>query len=207
VTISYASPDIKPYIPAFDSFPEARAGWMDDISVDVAVSRELGYQSIVSNRGARAARAHARKTLGYEEGKGEGGGEGGGMGEGESIGEGTETGVKEKVEVEAVEGSRARRRRENKEKKERELALIGVDGQFPVRREGRVREGTRRERGTGVYLAQSTEISTEFTGNIIATTENKVLHIVENKGENNEQESRNQIEDEGTLVSKKDLEV
>ena len=23
--------DIKPYIPAFDSFPEARAGWMDAI--------------------------------------------------------------------------------------------------------------------------------------------------------------------------------
>ena len=23
--------DIKPYIPAFDSFPEARAGWMDII--------------------------------------------------------------------------------------------------------------------------------------------------------------------------------
>ena len=23
--------DIKPYVPAFDAFPDARAGWMDDI--------------------------------------------------------------------------------------------------------------------------------------------------------------------------------
>jgi hypothetical protein len=112
-----------------------------------------------------------------------------------------------KEEVDAVEGSRARRRRENKEKKERELALIGVDGQFPVRREGRVREGTRRERGTGVYLAQSAEISTELTGDMIATTESKILHIVENKNENNDQESRNQIKDEGILMSEKDLGV
>lgn len=52
--------DIKPYIPAFDSFPDARAGWMDIIRSDVEASRKLGYQSIHSPRGARAARAHQR---------------------------------------------------------------------------------------------------------------------------------------------------
>ena len=36
--------DIKPYIPAFDAFPNARAGWMDVISEDVMKSREEGYQ-------------------------------------------------------------------------------------------------------------------------------------------------------------------
>ena len=52
--------DIKPYIPAFDSFPTARAGWMDDICTDVDKSREQGYQNIISNRGARAARQFQR---------------------------------------------------------------------------------------------------------------------------------------------------
>jgi hypothetical protein len=206
LTLSYnpsSSADIKPYIPAFDSFSEARAGWMDDISGDVEVSRQLGYQSIVSNRGARAARAHARKTLGSEQGKGEGEGIGG-KGEGEL-----------EVEVGAVEGSRARRRRENKEKKERELALVGVDGQFPIRREGRVREGTRRERGTGVFLAQSTEVSTDLAGSITAATESKVQNKDENKDENkNEdkyenksetnQESRTEVQDKEIVVNKKD---
>lgn len=31
--------DIKPYIPAFDSFPEARAGWMDLITRDTEKAR------------------------------------------------------------------------------------------------------------------------------------------------------------------------
>lgn len=37
--------DIKPYIPAFDSFPDARAGWLDEISNDKNLSRNVGYQS------------------------------------------------------------------------------------------------------------------------------------------------------------------
>jgi hypothetical protein len=100
-----------------------------------------------------------------------------------------------------VEGSRARRRRENKEKKERELALIGVDGQFPVRREGRVREGTRRERGTGVYLTQSTENGTELTENsaeltsdIIAAGDNIVEIIIENNDKNEHDNNENIVE-------------
>ena len=36
--------DVKPYIPAFDSFPDAAAGWMDHISTDFDESRKLGYQ-------------------------------------------------------------------------------------------------------------------------------------------------------------------
>ena len=181
---------------------------MDDISVDTAVSREMGYQSIVSNRGARAARAHARKTLGYEEGKGEGI-----KGEGEGVGKGGGEGVGGEV----VEGSRARRRRENKEKKERELALIGVDGQFPVRREGRVREGTRRERGTGVYLTQSTENSTELTENsteltenstelttdIIAANDNKVEIIIENNDKNEHVNNNDENRAENIDVNKR----
>ena len=43
--------DIKPYVPAFDSFPEARAGWMDDITSSQADARKLGYQEIHSKRG------------------------------------------------------------------------------------------------------------------------------------------------------------
>jgi tRNA-methyltransferase O len=37
--------DIKPYIPAFDSFPSARAGWLDDIDPNPARSRIQGYQT------------------------------------------------------------------------------------------------------------------------------------------------------------------
>ena len=52
--------DIKPYIPAFDSFPSARAGWMDTICPDPLVSRSNGYQDIQSARGARMRRAEER---------------------------------------------------------------------------------------------------------------------------------------------------
>ena len=120
-------PDIKPYIPAFDSFPTARAGWMDDISGDVEQSREMGYQDIVSNRGARAARAHERKTIlenmEGEKGEGEGVEGAGGVRE-----RGVRSGRPPSV---AVEGVRAKKRRERKEKKEKELELYGVNGQFP----------------------------------------------------------------------------
>lgn len=54
--------DIKPYIPAFDAFPEAAAGWMDDIDGgNYESSRRTGYQQIVSKRGQRAGRAAARR--------------------------------------------------------------------------------------------------------------------------------------------------
>lgn len=43
--------DIKPYVPAFDSFPEAKAGWMDDITSSQTDARKLGYQEIHSKRG------------------------------------------------------------------------------------------------------------------------------------------------------------
>jgi tRNA (adenine37-N6)-methyltransferase len=59
--------DIKPYIPAFDAFPEARAGWMDLIRSDYLEARRFGYQSIVSSRGARATRAGIRKQLQQED--------------------------------------------------------------------------------------------------------------------------------------------
>ena len=52
--------DVKPYIPAFDSFPEARAGWMDMIRSDANEARLKGYQTIHSKRGARASRAGER---------------------------------------------------------------------------------------------------------------------------------------------------
>lgn len=55
--------DIKPYVPAFDSFPEARAGWMDLINPNASESRRLGYQTIRSPRGERAARFQ-RKNYG-----------------------------------------------------------------------------------------------------------------------------------------------
>ena len=42
--------DIKPYIPAFDSFPEASAGWMDNV-MSMEQGRMNGYQTIVSKRG------------------------------------------------------------------------------------------------------------------------------------------------------------
>jgi tRNA-Thr(GGU) m(6)t(6)A37 methyltransferase TsaA len=57
--------DIKPYIPAFDSFPDAAAGWMDSIRgrgpEATAAARAFGYQTIRSVRGERAARAAIRK--------------------------------------------------------------------------------------------------------------------------------------------------
>eukprot|EP01039_Chlorochromonas_danica_P006724 gene6724-7433_t len=53
--------DIKPYIPAFDAFPEARAGWMDLIHSDYKKARVYGYQDIHSSRGARAARSGSRR--------------------------------------------------------------------------------------------------------------------------------------------------
>ena len=37
--------DIKPYVPAFDSFPGAKAGWMDDINHDPLSARNNGYQT------------------------------------------------------------------------------------------------------------------------------------------------------------------
>lgn len=53
--------DIKPYIPAFDSFQSAKAGWMDQISTDIDTVRNGGYQEIYSARGARSTRAGNRK--------------------------------------------------------------------------------------------------------------------------------------------------
>ena len=48
--------DIKPYVPAFDSFPAARAGWMDQIFDNPLQARERGYQDIQSSRGRRQAK-------------------------------------------------------------------------------------------------------------------------------------------------------
>jgi len=48
--------DIKPYVAAFDAFPEAAAGWMDLINPNASESRLTGYQTIRSPRGERAAR-------------------------------------------------------------------------------------------------------------------------------------------------------
>jgi tRNA-Thr(GGU) m(6)t(6)A37 methyltransferase TsaA len=36
--------DIKPYIPAFDAFPTAKAGWMDNVNSDYLFARDNGYQ-------------------------------------------------------------------------------------------------------------------------------------------------------------------
>lgn len=55
--------DIKPYIPAFDSFPTAAAGWLDAIHIDSNAGRDQGYQNIVSKRGARAARSFRKHEL------------------------------------------------------------------------------------------------------------------------------------------------
>ena len=51
--------DIKPYVAAFDAFPDAKAGWMDDITNPVD-GRINGYQQIKSSRGARRARSRNR---------------------------------------------------------------------------------------------------------------------------------------------------
>ena len=51
--------DLKPYIPAFDSFPDARAGWMDVITT-AEDARINGYQSITNARGRRRARRRGR---------------------------------------------------------------------------------------------------------------------------------------------------
>ena len=48
--------DVKPYCPAFDAFPEARSGWMDQIFADPLQGRAEGYQGIESKRGQRQAR-------------------------------------------------------------------------------------------------------------------------------------------------------
>ena len=60
---NYRTPvlDIKPYVPAFDSFENAKAGWMDKITTDMKLVRTSGYQSIYSARGARSTRAGNRK--------------------------------------------------------------------------------------------------------------------------------------------------
>ena len=86
--------DIKPYIPAFDSFPTARAGWMDDINPNSDQSRVEGYQNIISNRGARAARSHERSRLAaISASESEGGSEGGSVGESVSVSVSEEEGV------------------------------------------------------------------------------------------------------------------
>ncbi|KAJ1436696.1 TsaA-like domain-containing protein [Ochromonadaceae sp. CCMP2298] len=64
--------DLKPYIPAFDAFPEARAGWMDAIRGNATESRLRGYQSISSSRGARALRARTKELAGAGAGAGTG---------------------------------------------------------------------------------------------------------------------------------------
>lgn len=53
--------DIKPYIPAFDAFPDAQAGWMDLIRRNKTEARLKGYQTIHSARGARATRSANRR--------------------------------------------------------------------------------------------------------------------------------------------------
>ena len=53
--------DIKPYIPAFDSFPDAKAGWMDEIQSSSADARIHGYQNIESGTGKRSARTFRKK--------------------------------------------------------------------------------------------------------------------------------------------------
>jgi tRNA (adenine37-N6)-methyltransferase len=53
--------DIKPYVPAFDAFPDARAGWMDLIRSNSTEARIGGYQTIRSSRGARATRSKERQ--------------------------------------------------------------------------------------------------------------------------------------------------
>lgn len=65
--------DIKPYIPAFDSFSDAKAGWMDTITTDVVDARNNGYQTISNKRGERRARSRLRKeTQQQQEGNQEG---------------------------------------------------------------------------------------------------------------------------------------
>jgi hypothetical protein len=61
--------DIKPYVPAFDAFPDARAGWMDLINPAAEDARLTGYQTIRSPRGERAARYRLKQTQ-QTEGKG-----------------------------------------------------------------------------------------------------------------------------------------
>eukprot|EP01036_Dinobryon_divergens_P029120 gene29120-38182_t len=54
--------DIKPYVPAFDAFPDARAGWMDLINPAAEDARLTGYQTIRSPRGERAARYRLKQS-------------------------------------------------------------------------------------------------------------------------------------------------
>ena len=58
--------DIKPYVPAFDAFPDARAGWMDLINPAAEDARLTGYQTIRSPRGERAARYRIKQALTQE---------------------------------------------------------------------------------------------------------------------------------------------
>lgn len=60
--------DIKPYVAAFDSFPDASAGWMDSIR-SAEDARVNGYQTITSKRGARAERARLRAIAREREGE------------------------------------------------------------------------------------------------------------------------------------------
>lgn len=67
--------DIKPYVAAFDAFPEARAGWMDAITDDPLDGRTNGYQDIYSSRGMRMMRRNLRLKAEAEAGVGVGVGE------------------------------------------------------------------------------------------------------------------------------------
>lgn len=98
---------------------------MDDICTDVDKSREQGYQNIISNRGARAARQFQRNKLiaegkinseneiengnGNEDGNGKDEGECEDEGEGQREGESVHESVKELVELEGEADKIARR--------------------------------------------------------------------------------------------------
>ena len=72
--------DIKPYIPAFDAFPDAKSGWMDCITDNPLDGRVNGYQDIYSSRGMRMMRRNERiRQQGFP-----------GEGEGNKVGEGGE---------------------------------------------------------------------------------------------------------------------
>lgn len=64
--------DIKPYVPAFDAFPSARAGWMDLITPSAEQARLSGYQTIRSPRGERAARFQQKQKQNQGQGQGQG---------------------------------------------------------------------------------------------------------------------------------------
>jgi hypothetical protein len=59
---------LKKLLSFFDNIIlDARCGWMDLIRSDYIAARDLGYQNIVSPRGARASRADARKRTPVDE--------------------------------------------------------------------------------------------------------------------------------------------